>query len=239
MQTTHSTALAEVCFGPMKSGKSRYLIHKAQGLYRQKQSFLAFKPLQDTRDGAAIRSRDEACPDIQALAVGDSRELQQVVEQALRDPQCFLQELPPEQDKCLNLRQSFRPRRPLTACLIDEVFLFDSGLLSALRSLRQQGVSVFMSGLDRDFRGEFFPLRQHEQTSISMKEIIHYCDHSLALMAFCEVCQQPAALTQRLINGQPAPYDSPTVLIGDEEYQPRCKEHHQVLNRPHNLTAVS
>ena len=96
-----------------------------------------------------------------------------------------------------------------------------------------------MSGLDRDFRGEYFPLAASLNKQISMKEIIENCDQALALMAFCEVCEQPAALTQRLIAGQPAPYSSPTVLIGDEEYQPRCREHHQVIGHPESLTAVS
>ena len=34
--------------------------------------------------------------------------------------------------------------------------------------------------------------------------------------------------TQRTIGGQPAPYDSPLILVGDQEYEARCLKHHQI-----------
>ncbi len=229
----------EICYGPMKSGKSRYLITKAESLRQQNQSFLAFKPLQDTRDGSYIRSRDQHCRDIQALTVRNSQQILDYVQQAQSAPQQLSQATLPAEAGVLSLLESFLPNQPLSACLIDEAFLLDSDLLNTLQSIKARGVSVYMSGLDRDFRGEYFPLAAHQNRQISMKDIIEHCDHALALMAFCQICQQPAALTQRLINGKPAPYSSPTVQIGDEEYQPRCRDHHQVLGRPESLIAVS
>lgn len=233
------SAHSEICYGPMKSGKSLYLIEKSQQLLTQRISFLTFKPVQDTRDGHFIRSRHPQSQHIQALAVASSEALWQLIHQALQAPVAFFAQLPTAPGEAvLPLRQTFRPEAALQACLIDEVFLLDAELLKVLRRMIQSGVSVYLSGLDRDFRGEYFPLRQLNQNMLSMEDVIHFCDKKLAREARCESCGQPATLTQRLINGQPAPYDSPTVLIGDEEYQPRCSAHHQVLGAP-RLSAAS
>lgn len=226
---------SEICYGPMKSGKSLFLIEKSQRLLAEGASFLSFKPVQDTRDGHFIRSRHPQSQHIQALAVASSQALWQNIQQALQSPAAFFEQLPTVPagiDAVLPLRETFRPASALKACLIDEVFLLDADLLNVLRRVMQAGVSVYLSGLDRDFRGEYFPLRQLGQQLLSMEDVIGFCHKKMAREARCESCGQPATLTQRLINGQPAPYDSPTVLIGDEEYQPRCKAHHQVLGAP-------
>lgn len=225
-----STAVVELCYGPMKSGKSRFLVQQAEQLLQAGSSFLAFKPVQDTRDGSCIRTRDTGFRDVQALPVRNAHELLQWIRQAVNTPETLnLSEQPQTTSPCLALTSCFRPHSVLTACLIDEVFLLDDGLFDVLDLLQTHGISVYMSGLDRDFRGEFFPLRATQGTQkSSMKEVIARCDGLLPLTADCELCGEPAALTQRLINGEPAPYESPTVLIGDEEYQPRCVAHHYV-----------
>lgn len=233
-----SFPLSEICYGPMKSGKSRYLVEKAEALFARQESFLAFKPVLDTRDGSYIRSRHQTCRDVQALAVSSSQEILSQVQLACEQPAYFRRDLPQAQPGSLSLQASFRTDVPLKACLIDEVFLLDSDLIRVLEALREAQISVYMCGLDRDFRGEYFPLKDAREQGRSMQDLIEGCDRSLALMARCEVCQQPAALTQRLINGQPAPYNSPTVMIGDEEYQPRCREHHQIAGKA-GLSAVS
>ncbi len=237
MQTL-SEPVAEICYGPMKSGKSRYLVQQAEDLSRQALSFLAFKPVQDTRDGSFIRSRDLDCRDVQALGVANSGELFLIVERALAAPVDFLADLPTSISGALGLRNTFRAESPLRACLIDEVFLLDGGLLAVIDKLQAAGVSVYLSGLDRDFRGEYFPLRHFERHGLTMRDLIQRCDRAFPLQAGCEVCTRPADLTQRLISGLPAPYDSPTVMIGDEEYEPRCHEHHIVLGKP-SLSAAS
>jgi len=49
------------------------------------------------------------------------------------------------------------------------------------------------------------------------------------LQAICVVCGGPASRTQRLINGQPAAYDDPVILVGaDEVYEARCRGCHRV-----------
>ena len=49
------------------------------------------------------------------------------------------------------------------------------------------------------------------------------------LHAICVVCGDPACRNQRLIDGRPAPYDSPTIMVGgSESYEARCRHCHKV-----------
>jgi thymidine kinase len=53
------------------------------------------------------------------------------------------------------------------------------------------------------------------------------------LHAICVVCGMPASRTQRLIDGKPAQYDDPVILVGASEvYEARCRLHHEVPGRP-------
>ena len=53
------------------------------------------------------------------------------------------------------------------------------------------------------------------------------------LQAICVVCGAPASRTQRLINGDPASYNDPIIMVGAQEvYEARCRQHHQVPGRP-------
>jgi thymidine kinase len=52
------------------------------------------------------------------------------------------------------------------------------------------------------------------------------------LQAICVVCGSAASRTQRLIEGEPAYYDDPIVLVGASEvYEARCRAHHRVPRR--------
>ena len=49
------------------------------------------------------------------------------------------------------------------------------------------------------------------------------------LHAICMVCGGPASKTQRLVDGKPANYDDPLVIVGTSEmYEARCRKHHIV-----------
>jgi thymidine kinase len=52
-------------------------------------------------------------------------------------------------------------------------------------------------------------------------------------IAYCE-CGARALFSQRLINGQPASFESPTVMPGDS-YRPRCAKHFVLPGRPKRM----
>lgn len=107
---------------------------------------------------------------------------------------------------------------------IDEAQFFDDRIIEVCQILANQGKRVIVAGLDQDFRGEpFGPMP-------ALLAIAEYVDK---LQAICMVCGRPATRTQRLVNGKPADYNDPTILIGAKEsYEARCRQHHEVNNRP-------
>ena len=53
------------------------------------------------------------------------------------------------------------------------------------------------------------------------------------LTAICVICGAPATRTQRLIDGRPARYDDPVILVGgSESYEARCRHCHSVPGKP-------
>jgi thymidine kinase len=111
-----------------------------------------------------------------------------------------------------------------TVVAIDEVQFFDWRVAEAVNKLAARGVRVIASGLDMDFRGEPFgpmPLLMAEAEQVDK------------LHAICVVCGQPASRTQRLIDGKPASYSDPVILVGASEvYEARCRQHHEVPGKP-------
>lgn len=110
---------------------------------------------------------------------------------------------------------------------IDEVHFFHSKLISVIKELLSKNVNVVVSGLDLDFRGEPFG---------SMPVLLSLADEVHKLNGVCdyEGCSNPATRTQRLVNGFPASYNAPIILVGDakEGYQCRCLQHHEVKDAP-------
>jgi thymidine kinase len=105
---------------------------------------------------------------------------------------------------------------------VEEGQFFDEGLPEVVERLADAGKQVLVTGLDRDFRGiPFGP----------MPRLMALADQVTKLTAICVVCGEPATRTQRLIDGAPAPADSPLIVIGgigDETYEARCRLHHEV-----------
>jgi thymidine kinase len=105
---------------------------------------------------------------------------------------------------------------------IEEGQFFDPSLPDVVEALADGGKQVVVTGLDRDFRGiPFGP----------MPRLMALADQVTKLTAICMVCGEPATRTQRLIDGAPAPVDSPLIVIGgmgDEAYEARCRLHHEV-----------
>jgi thymidine kinase len=110
---------------------------------------------------------------------------------------------------------------------IDEGQFFDRGLPSVCLWLVDQGRRVVVAGLDRNFRGEPFG---------TMPDLLACADEVMKLRAVCMRCKDPrvtAVLPQRLIDGRPAPYDSPEVMLGGAEYyEARCRDCHEVPGKP-------
>lgn len=107
---------------------------------------------------------------------------------------------------------------------IDEVQFFDWSVADVCSKLADRGVRVIVAGLDQDFRGEpFGPM----PLLMAQAEIVD------KLQAICVVCGAPASRTQRLINGKPANYGDPIILVGASEvYEARCRHCHAVPGRP-------
>lgn len=111
---------------------------------------------------------------------------------------------------------------------IDEAQFFDDGLIQVASDLADRGFRVIVAGLDMDFRGVPFG---------PMPQLMAIAENVTKLQAVCTVCGSPASRTQRLINGQPAGYDDPVILVGaSEAYEARCRKHHEV---PNGVTANS
>lgn len=103
---------------------------------------------------------------------------------------------------------------------IDEVQFFDPGIVEVVSALAEQKIRVIITGLDMDFRGEPFG---------KMPELMARAERVDKLQAICMVCGEPASRTQRLVNGKPACYDDPVVVVGAKEmYEARCRKHHEV-----------
>jgi thymidine kinase len=110
-----------------------------------------------------------------------------------------------------------------TVVAIDEAQFFDAAIVSVVDQLAARGIRVILAGLDTDFRGEPFG---------AMPDLLCRADDVIKLHAICMVCGEEATRTQRLVNGQPAHYHDPVIMVGAAEaYEARCREHHVVPGR--------
>jgi len=106
---------------------------------------------------------------------------------------------------------------------IDEAQFYDVEIIKVAREISRKGIRVILAGLDMDFRGEPFG---------PMGNLMAIADEVTKLHAICMVCGEEATMTQRLIEGIPAKYTDPVVLIGaSERYEARCKLHHYVVSK--------
>ena len=106
------------------------------------------------------------------------------------------------------------------AVVIDEVQFLDHEIVHVVEDLANRGIRVIVAGLDRDFRGEPFQ---------NMPELLALAEDVTKLTAICMRCGAPATRTQRLVNGEPASYDDPIIIVGaSESYEPRCRHCHEV-----------
>lgn len=107
---------------------------------------------------------------------------------------------------------------------IDEVQFFDEDVVDICEYLADSGLRVMVAGLDKDFRGEPFGV---------LPDLLTRAEFVTKLTAVCAKCGAPATRTQRIINGKPASFNDPIVLVGAKEaYEPRCRHCHEIVEKP-------
>jgi thymidine kinase len=103
---------------------------------------------------------------------------------------------------------------------IDEAQFLAPSIVPLVTSLADRGIRAIVAGTDTDFRGEPFG---------AMPQLLAVAEMVDKLHAICVQCGNPASRNQRLIGGQPARYDSPTIMVGSAEtYEARCRSCHSV-----------
>lgn len=107
---------------------------------------------------------------------------------------------------------------------IDELQFFPKEIIPVIISLIEQGKRVIVAGLDLDFRGEPFGV---------MPTIMALADSISKLNAICSACGKSSHFSQRIVNGEPAKYDDPLMLVGAAEtYEPRCRTCFVIEKKP-------
>jgi thymidine kinase len=230
----------EVFYGPMRSGKGDSILRRIDRFnFSGGLEYIAFHPEEDKRTPGKIVSRigatDQITRFVDAISIPGN------------DP-----------DKLLNY---IRDKHGLI--VIDEAQFFNARIVHVVNDLLRQNRNVIVSGLNLDFRGEHFG---------QMSYFISHADMPHPLFASCAYmspddsgkivpCSQRAQFTQRLIDGQPASYNSDVVVIEERKsflknliqpfikdvaqpeydkstgiitYEPRCRIHHTVPGRPSN-----
>ena len=111
-------------------------------------------------------------------------------------------------------------------CIAIDEGQFVERALSLCKNLLDAGHDVLVAGLDLDFRAMPFG------EMLNLTWLVNAYGGSITeCMAYCS-CGARALYSQRLIDGKPAPFDSPIKVPGDS-YEPRCAEHFVLPGRPH------
>ena len=116
------------------------------------------------------------------------------------------------------IARAVRPDTQVVA--IDEAQFLPPEIVDLATALATSGRRVILAGTDTDFRGEPFG---------AMPQLLAVAELVDKLHAICVVCGNAASRNQRLIDGKPARYDSPTIMVGaNESDEARCRSCHAV-----------
>jgi thymidine kinase len=184
-----------VITGPMYSGKTACLIDCIKAVKRAGKEIYVYSHCLDYRRDHQLSSR--ACPDenIKAFKTDSSADI---------------------------MMDYFKGSCRCVA--IDEVQFFKPELIRYIRLMLECETTVYVSGLDTNYRGEPF--------GDTMEQLIRMANTVVKLTATCSVCGKDATMTQRLVNGLPAKTtDALLVVEGSNDtikYEPRCKECHVI-----------
>lgn len=197
-----------VTAGPMFGSKTFDLIHRITSVEAVGRHTLVIKPSIDFRFGLEqIHSRGGGSHQAHAVAIDDM----DAIEQLIRD----------------------QPKR-IDLLAIDEIQFFDPSIANLIVDVAQSGIVVATAGLHRDYRGNAFPTMEKAMPlATDLRLVTALCMHT---QNGDRPCGRDATMTQRLLNGQPDSYNSPTVIIEEAgtavEYQARCLDHWQVADMP-------
>jgi thymidine kinase len=195
--------------GPMLCRKTLYLLDQINAAEAVGENVLVIKPAVDVRFGLyEIRSRNGGVH--AATPVGYSGEIVELVTGMGYD-----------------------------LLAIDEGQFFDGELPDVVLHVTENlGIRVAYTALNKNFRGEpFGPVPKLMAISTKLKVMEARCTYDLR-NGTNKKCGASAYHTQRLINGEPAPWDSPIVLVetlGEESvvtYTARCERHWKVPGMP-------
>lgn len=198
------TGIIEVICGPMFSGKTSELVRQIQLSLISKIEVVAFKPKIDNRyKSDEICTNDGYC--IKSVVIEKSTEILKYIEGS---------------------------QKKIEKVFIDEAQFFDEKIVEVVDCLaKEKSIDVVLAGLDQDFKGAPFG---------QMPRLLGIAQRVKNLTAICvhenedgSICRKPAYFTQRLINGKPASFNSPIILVGGiDSYTARCEEHWEVVDRP-------
>ena len=197
----------ELIVGPMRSNKTAELLRRIE-IRREyaKQQVLLLKPSADTKSACGlVESRNRnGCGKMEAA------------EFPANNPWSAL--------PILAAHEQHIGKRVECVALDEGQFVAD--LFSFTKRLLDSGHDVMISGLELDFRGMPFG----EMLNLSWL-VRTYAGNITEMVAYCS-CGAKALYPQRLVDGQPAAYDSPIIAAGDF-YEPRCEAHFVLPGRPH------
>jgi thymidine kinase len=197
----------EVIVGPMRSNKTAELLRRIETRRQYaKQYVMLLKPSADTKAAAGVvESRNaQGCGKMEAVEFRNS------------DPWSVL--------PLLSATEQQIGKR--VECIAIDEGQFVSDLFLFVKRLLEWGYDVMVSGLELDFRG--LPFGEMLQLSWLVRT---YAGNITELVAYCS-CGAKALYPQRFIDGQPAAYESPIIMAGDN-YEPRCGEHFVLPGKPH------
>jgi thymidine kinase len=197
----------ELMLGPMRSNKTAELLRRAE-MRRQYagQHVMVLKPSDDTKGGpGVVESRNP---------MGHGK--MTALEFNSNDPWAVLKTIAATEKEI---------GKKVEGIAIDEG-QFVEGLFLFTRHLLDANHDVLVAGLDLDFRAIPFG------DMLNLTWFVNaYGGNVTECIAYC-ACGNRAFYSQRLIGGEPAPYDSPVKMPGDS-YEPRCAEHFVLPGRPH------
>ena len=218
VQVTPPQGRIEIITGCMFSGKTEELIHRAQRSEIAGEHIVGFKPQIDDRyEKSAICSHTGV--NVDAIPVGNGSEGTERVLQSISNHEERVKE-DQGSERPEDLIEFEVEKEDIDVIVIDEVNLFEGALVDMVRELAEKDYRIILSGLDLTFRSEPFD---------PVPNLLALADHVEKRQAVCEECGDPATRTQRLIDGEPAPYDAPTIDVGGKnKYEPRCRNCHKI-----------